>query len=157
VRARTRSIPPQDIDLSYAAWLGRAGLPFSLVFTKADKRKKGQPRHTANVTAFKRALLAQQGFAVLPPSLVTSAAAGAGKQELLAFIASLRVMFEQHQKQAATQGKAAREQREEAAAQEGGGGVAPPQQQQQQQARQQQVRQQQQQQQQQQQARRRRA
>lgn len=88
-----RSIPPQAVDLEYAGWLGGAGLPFSIVFTKADKRKKGQPRHVANVNAFKRALLADYGFSLLPPSLVTSAATGGGKQALLKFIASLRVMW----------------------------------------------------------------
>lgn len=91
------SIPPQDVDLEYAAWLGQQGLPFSIVFTKADKRKKGQPRHSTNVVAFKQALVAKQGFAVVPPCLVTSASQGLGKQEVLNFIASLRVLFEQQQ------------------------------------------------------------
>lgn len=89
--------------MEYAGWLGQAGLPFSIVFTKADKRKKGQPKHQVNITAFKRALLQQQGFTLLPPSLVTSASAGMGKQELLNYVASLRVMFEQQQKQAKEQ------------------------------------------------------
>lgn len=93
------SIPPQDVDLEYAAWLGQQGLPFSIVFTKADKRKKGQPKHSLNVAAFKQALLEQQGFQLVPPSVVTSASSGAGKQELLNFIASLRVMYEQQPKQ----------------------------------------------------------
>lgn len=94
------SIPPQDVDLQYAAQLGQLGVPFSIVFTKADKRKKGVPKHTLNVAAFKQALLDQQGFALVPPSIVTSSSTGAGKQELLNFVASLRVMFEQQQKQA---------------------------------------------------------
>ncbi|KAF8073164.1 GTP-binding protein [Scenedesmus sp. PABB004] len=84
------SIPPQDVDLRYAAWLGGRGVPFALVFTKADKRKKGGPKAGANVLAFKRALLDGHGFAAVPPTLVTSAASGGGKGELIAFIASLR-------------------------------------------------------------------
>lgn len=91
------SIPPQEVDVEYAAWLARAELPFSIVFTKADKRKKGEPRHTANIAAFKRALLEQGGFTLLPPSLVTSSSTGGGKQELLNFIAALRVAYEQQQ------------------------------------------------------------
>lgn len=92
------SIPPQDVDLEYAGWLGQQGLPFSIVFTKADKKKKGQPKHGVNITAFKQALLEQQGFSLVPPCLVTSASSGAGKQEVLNFVASLRVMYEQAQK-----------------------------------------------------------
>jgi GTP-binding protein len=89
------SIPPQPVDLDYAAWLAAAGVPFSLVFTKADKRKKGGPRCAENVAAFKRALLEARGFPLVPPSVVTSAASGDGKAELLAFIASLRRMWEE--------------------------------------------------------------
>lgn len=92
------SIPPQDVDLEYATWLGQQGLPFSVVFTKADKKKKGQPKHAVNIAAFKQALLEQQGFSRVPPCLVTSASSGAGKQEVLNFVASLRVMYEQAQK-----------------------------------------------------------
>jgi GTP-binding protein len=86
------SIPPQDVDLQYAAWLASAGVPFSLVFTKADKRKKGVPRRDVNVAAFKAALLDTHGFTSIPPSIITSAANGLGKGELLAFVASLRVL-----------------------------------------------------------------
>lgn len=89
------SIPPQAIDLEYAQWLGSKGVPFSIVFTKADKRKKGGSKKQANVTAFKRALLQQCGFKGVPPCLLTSASNGDGKQELLAFVAGLRVLFEQ--------------------------------------------------------------
>jgi GTP-binding protein len=99
------SIPPQVVDLDYAGWLGQQGLPFCIVFTKADKRKKGQPKYGANIGAFKQALLETQGFSIVPPCLVTSASSGMGKQELLQFVASLRVMFEQQQKQAKRQAK----------------------------------------------------
>lgn len=88
------SIPPQDVDLEYAAWLASKSVPFSIVFTKADKRKKGQPKHRENIAAFKKALIQQYGFTAVPPSVVTSASAGLGKQELLSLIASLRVLFE---------------------------------------------------------------
>jgi GTP-binding protein len=89
------SIPPQAIDLEYAQWLGSKGVPFSIVFTKADKRKKGGSKKQANVTAFKRALLQQCGFKAVPPCILMSASSGDGKQELLAFVAGLRVLFEQ--------------------------------------------------------------
>ena len=89
------SIPPQAVDLDYASWLASEGVPFSLVFTKADKRKRGgAPGPLQNIAAFKRELLEGRGFPLVPPSLVTSAATGGGKTELLGFIASLRAMFE---------------------------------------------------------------
>lgn len=89
------SIPPQEVDLNYAVWLASNAVPFSIVFTKADKRKKGVPKHGQNAEAFKRALIQQHGFTAVPPSVLTSASSGTGKQELLSFIASLRVLFEQ--------------------------------------------------------------
>jgi GTP-binding protein len=88
------SVPPQAVDLDYAAWLASAGVPFSVVFTKADKRKKGAPRCAENIREFKRALIEGRGFPLVPPCVVTSAATGGGKQELMAFVASLRVMWE---------------------------------------------------------------
>lgn len=92
------SIPPQDIDLEYAVWLASKSVPFSIVFTKADKRKKGQPKYKENITAFKRGLIEQHGFTAVPPTVVTSASAGQGKQELLSLIASLRVLYEKQAK-----------------------------------------------------------
>ena len=92
------SIPPQAADLDYAQWLASAGVPFSLVFTKADKRKKGGKRARDNADAFRRALVEAKGLPLVPPSVLTSASTGAGKQELLALIASLRVMWESSQR-----------------------------------------------------------
>ena len=86
------SVPPQRIDLEYAARLAERRVPFALAFTKVDKRKKGGPTNGRNITAFKRALLAE-GFAAVPPSVVTSAEDGTGKSEMLALIASLRIAF----------------------------------------------------------------
>jgi GTP-binding protein len=34
------SVPPQRVDLEYAAWLAGSGVPFAVVFTKTDKRPK---------------------------------------------------------------------------------------------------------------------
>jgi len=92
------SIPPQKTDLEYSYWLADNEVPFTLVFTKADKRKKGQPKQADNMTAYKRALVEKMGFSVVPPCLLTSAESGAGKKELLNYMSSLRVVFEQGQK-----------------------------------------------------------
>ncbi|KXZ52762.1 hypothetical protein GPECTOR_8g152 [Gonium pectorale] len=88
------SIPPQRIDLEYANWLTDNEVPFALVFTKADKRRKGLSSSVrdSHVIAFKRALLRDLAF--LPPSILTSSAKGLGRGELLNFIGGLRVAYE---------------------------------------------------------------
>ena len=85
------SIPPTDIDLNCSSWLAESKVPFSLVFTKTDKRKKGAPKPAQNIAAFKEALLTD--WEHLPYSLQTSATTGAGRQELAAYIASLRELY----------------------------------------------------------------
>ena len=69
------------------------GTPFCIIFTKADKRKKGAPPNVKHRAAFKRELL--KTFELLPPSVVTSADSGLGKSQLQSLIASLRVAYEQ--------------------------------------------------------------
>lgn len=55
------TIPPQQVDLDYSAWLSDNQVPFAIVFTKTDKRRKGSSKSKtakeSNMTAFKRALL----------------------------------------------------------------------------------------------------
>jgi GTP-binding protein len=86
------SVPPQAIDLEVADWLGENNVPFSVVFTKVDKRKKlrlGERSNAReNVRAFQGALA--EGWKEMPPSVMTSASSGAGKQDLLNHIAALR-------------------------------------------------------------------
>lgn len=42
----------QEADIECASWLADAQVPFSLVFTKTDKRKKGVPKPQENMDAF---------------------------------------------------------------------------------------------------------
>ena len=42
----------QEADVECASWLADAQVPFSLVFTKTDKRKKGVPSPQQNIEAF---------------------------------------------------------------------------------------------------------
>lgn len=73
---------PQQIDLEFMEWLGENGVPFSIVFTKADKlpRSKvmGQVRH------YTTQLLKQ--WEELPPYFVTSAETGLGRDDVLGYI-----------------------------------------------------------------------
>ena len=45
-------IPPQPIDIRFINWMGEAGLPFCLIFTKADKLSKNKVQ--ATVAAFRK-------------------------------------------------------------------------------------------------------
>lgn len=71
-----------QIDLEFMEWLGENGIPFSIVFTKADKLGAG--RLGLNVAAYKEKLL--ESWEELPPIFVTSSEKRQGREELLAYI-----------------------------------------------------------------------
>lgn len=73
---------PQKIDLEFIQWLGEEGVPFALVFTKADKLTKG--RLAANLEAYKARLLEE--WEELPPIFITSSEQQLGRDELLSYI-----------------------------------------------------------------------
>lgn len=73
---------PQKIDLEFIQWLGEEGVPFAMVFTKADKLSKG--RLAANVEAYKAKL--REEWEELPPIFVTSSEERMGRDELLGYI-----------------------------------------------------------------------
>ena len=75
-------LEPQKIDLEFIAWLGEIGVPFSLVFTKADKISKGALKE--HVETYKNRLLEQ--WESLPPIFLTSSETGQGRDELLDYI-----------------------------------------------------------------------
>lgn len=75
-------LEPQKIDLEFIEWLGQSGVPFSIVFTKADKLSNGKA--SANVEAYKKKLL--ETWEELPPIFVTSAEKKTGRDELLNYI-----------------------------------------------------------------------
>lgn len=72
----------QKIDLEFIEWLGENGVPFAIVFTKADKLGAG--RLQMNINAYKEKLL--QTWEELPPVFVTSSEKGQGRDELLGYI-----------------------------------------------------------------------
>jgi GTP-binding protein len=85
------SIPPMQLDIECASWLAEAEVPFVLVYTKLDKRKKGVPPARENIAAFEAALL--ERYEVLPPAVATSSRTGKGKGELLALIGQMRSAY----------------------------------------------------------------
>lgn len=73
---------PQKIDLEFIEWAGENGVPFALVFTKADKLSKG--KLASNIEAYKQTLL--ESWEELPPIFITGSEAKEGRDELLNYI-----------------------------------------------------------------------
>jgi GTP-binding protein len=76
---------PQSIDLEFMQWLGGNMIPFSIIFTKADKLKpKAIESH---VEAYKEVLL--ETWEEMPNYFVTSASKKIGRDDVLNYIASI--------------------------------------------------------------------
>ncbi|MBO5849843.1 MAG: YihA family ribosome biogenesis GTP-binding protein [Paludibacteraceae bacterium] len=75
----------QKIDLEFMEWLGVSGIPFSIVFTKADKLSGAKLQ--ANINNYKEKLY--ETWNELPPIFVTSSEKKAGKSELLDYIENI--------------------------------------------------------------------
>ena len=73
---------PLPIDLKFIEWLGENGVPFALVFTKADKL--GGATLQANVKAYLTKL--EEQWEELPPYFVTSSESGVGREQILDYI-----------------------------------------------------------------------
>lgn len=74
---------PQKIDLKFMEWLGENGVPFSIVFTKADKL--GPVKARQNAEKYMKSLL--DTWEELPPHFITSSEKRQGRQEILTYIA----------------------------------------------------------------------
>lgn len=83
-------LKPQKIDLEFIEWLGENGVPFSIIFTKADKNKKGELRK--NVDTFLATLREQ--WEELPPHFITSSESRLGREELLNYIENINKSIE---------------------------------------------------------------
>ena len=73
---------PQIIDLEFIEWLGENGVPFAIIFTKADKQTVGKTRQ--NVNNYLNKLKEQ--WEELPPHFISSSENGTGRQEILEYI-----------------------------------------------------------------------
>ena len=76
---------PQRIDMEFMEWLGENGIPFSIIFTKADKL--GKVRCQENVAAYLRELSKQ--WEELPPYFITSSETRQGREEVLGCIEAI--------------------------------------------------------------------
>lgn len=72
----------QKIDREFVDWLGQSGVPFSIVFTKADK--VGSVKARQNAEAWMKKL--EETWEELPPYFITSSENRTGKEEILDYI-----------------------------------------------------------------------
>ena len=75
-------LEPQKIDLRFIELLGENGIPFGIIFTKADKLSQAQLNR--NVKNYKQTLSEQ--WEELPPMFISSSEKGTGREEILTFI-----------------------------------------------------------------------
>ena len=80
---------PQKIDLEFMEQLGAEGVPFHIVFTKADKVKKSEL--DGQIARYKQKLL--ENWEELPVSFLTSAEKGDGRESLLEAIQTYSEAF----------------------------------------------------------------
>lgn len=78
-------LKPQQLDLEFMAQLGEWGIPFSIVFTKADKITQREVSY--NVKQFIEAMKEEWQF--IPRSFVTSSEKFLGRKELMRYIEEL--------------------------------------------------------------------
>mgnify|MGYP000276830607 CR=1 FL=1 len=82
-------LKPQRIDLDFLAQLGEWGVPFNMVFTKADK--SSQREVAKNVRTFIEEMRKEWEF--IPRSFLTSAVKALGRKEMLGYIEELNGMY----------------------------------------------------------------
>ena len=78
-------LEPQKIDLEFMEWLGENGIPFSIIFTKADKLKGG--RLKMNINNYLREL--SKEWEELPPYFISSSENRTGRTEILDYIENI--------------------------------------------------------------------
>lgn len=83
-------IKPQEIDLDFMMWLGEEGIPFSIIFTKADKLK--QRDLASNVKNYENEL--HKYWAELPPYFISSSEKKSGRKDILNYIDEINPLFQ---------------------------------------------------------------
>jgi GTP-binding protein len=73
---------PQKVDLEFMQWMGENQIPFSIVFTKADKLKPNAL--SKNIDNYTQKMLEE--WEEMPSYFVTSSSQGNGRDELLGYI-----------------------------------------------------------------------
>jgi len=82
-------VEPQKNDIDFCNWLGETGIPFLLIFTKADKQSAVKTDQT--VAKFRKELL--KSFEEVPKIFVTSSENALGREAVLGSISELNQVF----------------------------------------------------------------
>lgn len=78
-------LEPQKKDIDFLNFIGENGVPFAIIFTKADKLKKQQ----INPTVEKYVKFLEESWEELPPYFITSSENRLGKEDVLDYIESI--------------------------------------------------------------------
>ncbi len=81
-------LEPQKIDLEFMEWLGKNRIPFSIVFTKADKLSSSQL--AKNIKKYQQKMLTR--WESMPKYFITSSQDKRGRKEMLEYIGQLNKM-----------------------------------------------------------------
>lgn len=73
---------PQKIDIEFINWLGQSNVPFSIIFTKADKLSQSKVRPA--VDSYMETL--KETWEELPPFFISSSENKTGREEILGYI-----------------------------------------------------------------------
>ena len=87
-------LEPQKIDLEFIEQLGMNGVPFGIIFTKADKLSKTQLQHS--VATYQKTLAEQ--WEELPPMFTSSSEKGTGRDEIVGYIEEILKNFNKDSK-----------------------------------------------------------
>jgi len=86
---------PQELDLAFLRKLGAWGIPFNMVFTKADKST--QREAAKNVRQFIEAMKLEWEY--IPKSFVTSTVKFLGRKDMLSYINELNIEYFENEKE----------------------------------------------------------
>ncbi len=76
---------PQPIDMEFMQWMGENEIPFSIIFTKADKLKPNALKR--NIESYEQKML--ETWEEMPSFFITSSSNDTGRDELLGYIGSI--------------------------------------------------------------------
>ena len=86
----------QAIDREFIDWLGRSSIPFSIIFTKADKLSAQKAKQS--VETYMQSLT--DTWEELPPHFITSSEKKTGRDEVISYIDNINKSFKEIDQQA---------------------------------------------------------
>jgi len=82
-------LDPQKNDIEYINWLGKNGIPITLIFTKVDKITTGKLEKS--IHNFKTTML--NDWESMPDYFISSATKGTGKEEIINYIHQINTTY----------------------------------------------------------------